>query len=172
MGFSFGARLAQSMLPDLAGQLDQLYLLSPDGPETKGLSTAAQVPVWFRRLFMRAFRRPDNLLPWVRWGHKMRLISPIAFHFLSSNLTRPERCQRTFCYWLAMDSFQVDQQRIRSILRETRLPTEVYIGLNDPLLRKKTLKKRYEGMPNVRVCWLEDGHQIIGKQLADELRKS
>ncbi len=95
----------------------------------------------------------------------------MAFHFLSSNLTRPERFQRTFCYWLAMDSFQVDQQRIRSILRETRLPTEVYIGLNDPLLRKKTLKKRYEGIPNVRVRWLEDGHQIVGKQLADELRK-
>jgi hypothetical protein len=121
---------------------------------------------------MKALRIPNWLLPWMQWGRKMRLISPTALHFLSSNLTRPERRQRMFGCWSAMDFFHIDQRRVRAILRETGLPTDVYIGLNDPLLRQKALKKQYEGMPHVRVCWLEDGHQIVGKQLAEALRKT
>jgi pimeloyl-ACP methyl ester carboxylesterase len=46
MGFSFGARLAQALLPDIYPQLNKLYLLSPDGVKTKGMSTAARTPMW------------------------------------------------------------------------------------------------------------------------------
>ena len=101
----------------------------------------------------------------MRWGRSIRVVPPLIHHFLTNNLNRPERLQRTFGCWLAMDSFYLGRRRIKAILQESRLPTDVYIGLNDPMLRQATLKKQYEGMPNVQVVWLEEGHRLVGEEL-------
>ena len=165
MGFSFGARLAQAMLPELVGQLDHLYLLSPDGVKTKGMGMATRTPMWVRHLLYRILKHPNWFIRLVRWGRSIRVVPPLIHHFLTNNLNRPERLQRTFGCWLAMDSFYLGRRRIKAILQESRLPTDVYIGLNDPMLRQATLKKQYEGMPNVQVVWLEEGHRLVGEEL-------
>ena len=169
MGFSFGARLAQAMLPELAGQLDRLYLLSPDGVKTQGMSIATYTPVWLRHLLRSILQSPNWFIQMVRWGRHMRIVSPFTYHFLTNNLNRPERLRRTFGCWLAMSSFYLRRRRIKSILQKSQIPTEVYIGLDDPLLHQAALKKQYEGMPSVQVFWLEGGHRLVGEELAQRL---
>ncbi len=169
MGFSFGGRLSQAMLPELAGQLDKLYLFSPDGVKTKGMTMAVHTPVWVRRLLFRLMRKPDWFISLVQAGRKIGLVPPLIQHFLLNNLNRPERLQRTFGCWLATNSFYLRRRDIRAILEETALPTDVYIGLHDRFLHQKELKKLYEGLPNVRVFWLEEGHRIVGEGLAEEI---
>src|SRR5262249_32095371 len=83
MGFSFGARLTLSMLPELAGRLNKLYLLSPDGVETKGMSMAVHTPMWVRRLLFRMLQNPEWFLKMVRAGGKIRLVPPVIQHFLA-----------------------------------------------------------------------------------------
>ena len=172
MGFSFGARLAQAMLPELVYQLNHLYLLSPDGVKTKGMGMATRTPMWVRRLLYYFLQNPNWFIQLVRWGRSMRLVPPLIHHFLTNNLNRPERLQRTFGCWLAMDSFYLRRRRIKSILQESQVPTDVYIGLNDAMLRQATLKKQFEGMPNVQVFWLEEGHRLVGEELARRLLAS
>lgn len=169
MGFSFGGRLSQAMLPELAGQLDKLYLFSPDGVKTKGMTMAVHTPVWVRRLLLRILRKPDWFISLVQAGRKVGLVPPLIHHFMTNNLNRPERLQRTFGCWLATDSFYLRRRDIRAVLEKTALPTDVYIGLHDRFLHQKELKKLYEGLPNVRVFWLEDGHRIVGEGLAEEI---
>ena len=170
MGFSFGARLAQALLPELAGRLNKLYLLSPDGVKTKGMSTAAHTPVWLRKLLYRVLKNPNWFIALVNTGKKIGVVPPMVHHFLSNNLNRPERFQRTFGCWLAMESFYLRRKNIQQILQESRLPTVVYIGLNDPMLRQKTLKKLYENLPSVQVFWLDEGHRLIGEELNMHLK--
>lgn len=81
MGFSFGARLAQSMLPELSGQLDKLYLLSPDGVNTKGMSMAVHTPMWVRRFLFRVLKRPDWFLNLLRIGRKIGIVPPVNSTF-------------------------------------------------------------------------------------------
>jgi hypothetical protein len=91
-------------------------------------------------------------------------------HFLTNNLNRPERFRRTFGCWLAMNSFYLRRHTIQRILKESNLRTDVYIGLSDPMLRQATLKKLYEGLPAVRVFWLDEGHRLIGEELGEHLK--
>lgn len=170
MGFSFGARLAQAMLPDLIGQLNKLYLLSPDGVKTKGMSMAAHTPMWVRKLLYRILQKPGWFIALLNFGKKIGVAPPMIHHFLTNNLNRPERFRRTFGCWLAMRSFYLSRHIIQRILGDSKLPADVYIGLSDPMLRQKTLKKLYEGLPNVRVFWLDEGHRLIGEELGEHIK--
>ena len=166
MAFSFGARLAQAMLPELAAQINHLYLISPDGINTKGMSMATHTPMWMRRLLFRILQRPGWFIGMVDAGKKVKVVPPLVHHFLTNNLNRPERFQRTFGCWLAMDSFYLRRRHIKRVLQTTGLPTQVFIGKNDPMLGHSSLKKLYESIPNVEITWLDDGHRLVGEELA------
>lgn len=156
LGFSFGARLSLSMLPDLASQLDHLFLLSPDGIKTRGMRAAERTPVWLRQLFWRVLQNPAWLVSILGFGRKMGLVSTSTQAFLNKNLSRPERVRRMFGCWLAMDSFRIKRQEIQQIWKTMALPTRVYVGEKDPLLDYDTLKKWYGSLPNVQVYVLEN----------------
>ncbi len=169
MGFSFGARLAQAMLPELAPQLDKLYLLSPDGVKTKGMTIAVHTPMWVRKLLYRMLKKPDWFVAMLNFGRRVGVVPVLIHHFLSNNLTRPERFQRTFGCWLALDSFYLRRRNIKAILQETGLPADVYIGKNDPMLGQKALQNLFGDIPNVRLIMLEEGHRLVGEGLAAEI---
>jgi len=172
MGFSFGARLAQAMLPELAGQLDKLYLLSPDGVETKGMSIAVRTPMWLRRLMFKLLQRPEWFLNLLRFGRKIRVVPPLIQHFLVANLSRTDRFRRTFGCWLSLNSFYLGRRKIRAILHDSNLPTDVYFGTKDEMVRFSTLKKMTEGLPNVRLFLMEEGHRLVGENLKDRMLDS
>lgn len=161
LGFSFGARLAQGMLPELASKLDHLYLLSPDGIKTTGMGAAENTPMWVRRWLYRTFRHTNQGQALLRIGQKMHLFSPRILAFLSRNLSRPERIQRSFGCWLSMDSFANKKIEIQRIITEYRLPTDLVIGAEDPLLSPDDLKAFYGNIPQVRFTVLQgEGHRI------------
>ncbi|MFN0173758.1 MAG: alpha/beta fold hydrolase [Saprospiraceae bacterium] len=167
MGFSFGARLAQAMLPELSPILDHIYLLSPDGVNTKGMDAAERTPMWVRRVLFRMLRYPAWLASMADLGRNWGLVPAFTYKFITNNLNRPKRIQRLFGCWFSMDMFKVLRLEIPKILQETGLPTEVYLGADDTLVDKKSLKKLYGNLPNVRFIVLKnEGHRIVGKQLA------
>lgn len=165
MAFSFGARLAQAMLPELASQINHLYLMSPDGIKTKGMTTATRTPVWMRKFLYRILRQPGWFVGLVEAGRKVKVVPPLVHHFLTNNLTKPERFQRTFGCWLAMESFYLRRRDIKGLLLKTGLPTRIFIGKDDPVLNHASLKKMYGGIPNVEITWVDDGHRLIGEEL-------
>ncbi|MEZ4894824.1 MAG: alpha/beta hydrolase [Saprospiraceae bacterium] len=169
MGFSFGGRLVQAMLPDLVGQINKLYLLSPDGVKTKGMGMATRTPMWLRRFLFRILKDPRWFIALLNFGRKIKIVPPLIHHFLSNNLNRPERFRRTFGCWISMRSFYLRRRIIKRVLKESGLKTDVYIGLNDPMLQQKTLKKLYEGLSEVRVFWLDEGHRLIGEELGTQI---
>ncbi len=172
LAYSFGARLAQAMLPDLTPQLDRLYLLAPDGVSTKGMSMATHTPMWVRRVLFQILQKPGWFVSILNVGHRMHVVPPMFHHFLTNNLTRPDRFQRTFGCWLSMDSFYLGRRKIRAHLLETGLMTEVYVGSRDQVVTLRSLQRMVEGLPNVRLHVLEEGHRLIGEQLVTALIKN
>jgi len=172
LAYSFGGRLAQAMLPELSGRLNHLYLLAPDGIETKGMNMVTRTPLWLRRALFRALRRPAWFVQLLDWGRRVHLVPPMIHHFLSNNLTRPERFRRTFGCWLALDSFYLGRRKIRAILQETGLKTEIYLGARDEVIGSKALHALVDGLPNVRLHIIDEGHRIIGERLAAAIIKN
>lgn len=171
MGYSFGARLVQAMLPDLLPQLDKLYLLAPDGIQTKGMSIAVRTPIWVRQLLFRMLQKPQWFLHVLNAGRRMKLVPPLIVHFLSFNLTRTERFNRTFGCWFALDSFYLPRHRIKAIWRESGLPVDIYFGTKDEMIQYKTVKKMVEGVRTVRIYLMDAGHRLIGEDLRDRMRQ-
>lgn len=171
MGYSFGARLAQAMLPELLPQLDKLYLLAPDGIQTKGMPMAVRTPMWMRRFLFRILRRPQWFLSLLDLGRRLQIVPGLILHFLSFNLTRPERFRRTFGCWFALDSFYLRRRQIKAIWRDSGLPVDIYFGTKDEMIRYKTIKKMVEGVPNVRIYLMDAGHRLIGEDLKMRMRE-
>ncbi|TNE58352.1 MAG: alpha/beta hydrolase [Bacteroidetes bacterium] len=169
MGYSFGARLVQAMLPDLLPQLDKLYLLAPDGIRTKGMPLAVRTPMWARRLLFRLLQPPDWFLFLVDTGRRLGVVPPLISGFLAFNLKRPERFRRTFGCWLSLRSFYLRRRRIKAIWRESGLPVDIYFGTKDEMIRYKTVKKMVEGVRNVRIYLMDAGHRLIGEDLKERM---
>lgn len=171
MGYSFGARLAQAMLPDLLPQLDKLYLLAPDGIRTKGMGAAVRTPMWMRVLLFHVLKKPQWFLALLRAGSRLRVVPPLILNFLSFNLTRPERYQRAFGCWFALDSFYLPRHRIKAIWRDSGLPVDIYFGTKDEMIHYKTVKKMVEGVRNVRIFRMKAGHRLIGENLRARMQR-
>jgi len=171
MGYSFGARLTQAMLPDLLPQLDKLYLLAPDGIQTKGMSTAVRTPMLVRKTLWHMLQKPQWFIQVLRLGSRLKLVPPLIVHFLSFNLTRPERFRRTFGCWFALDSFYLPRRRIKAIWRESGLRVDIYFGTKDEMIQYKTIKKMVEGVRNVRIYLMDAGHRLIGEELRERMRE-
>jgi pimeloyl-ACP methyl ester carboxylesterase len=170
MAFSFGGRITLALLPEFEPHLDKLYLLSPDGINTQGMSLAVRIPMPVRRGLYKALERPDWFLKIVSTGRKMGVVPPLINHFLASNLTRPERFRRTFGCWLALNSFYLRRRKIKALWKAHNLPIDIYFGNNDEMIRLKTLRAMTEGLPNVRLFVIEDaGHRVVNEELMEHL---
>jgi pimeloyl-ACP methyl ester carboxylesterase len=166
MGFSFGARLALGTLPLIAPQLDQLFLLSPDGIKTMGLRWATATPIWVRRMIFKSMKKPGWLLNLANLVHKIGFLPADLHGFVKKNLSHPTRIQRSFGCWLSMDSFSQSPFEMRRLLQEIKVPTAVFYGAMDPFIHSNTLEKAFRGIPNVQLIVLEHmGHNIFGPAL-------
>lgn len=170
MGFSFGARLAQALLPESLRQLKGLFLLSPDGAGTRGLALADRTPIWLRSALWRWLKKPEWLLSCLDIAHKFRLLPGYIHAFLRKNLSNPGRIQRSFGCWLSMESFRIHPKTLAEAWKKACFKTQVYVGAKDPLLDLKTIQLQYENREGVELIFLEEtGHQVLGEPLFQHL---
>lgn len=170
MGYSFGARLAIALTPALADRLNRLYLLAPEGFDTRGTKLATRVPMWTRRLLHRTLDNPGLFLAPLRLGRKLGLVPKFTAGFLHTNLSNPDRRMRTFGCWYALDAFTISPEQIRRFWLDTGLPVAVYIGSRDFIVPLKPLQQLVEGIPNARLEVLEgEGHRLVGEKLGEVL---
>ncbi len=171
MAFSFGARIAQAMLPELAERIEKLYLLAPDGIKTKGMSAANHTPIWLRRLLFRLLKNPNWFLKLLKFGSKIHVVPAMIQTFLSLNLSRPDRFRRTFGCWLSLPDFYLGRRKIQAIYQKTGLPVEIFFGEKDEMIHFKSLQKMSDKLPNMKIHVLDTGHRIVGEELGKLLVK-
>jgi pimeloyl-ACP methyl ester carboxylesterase len=169
MGFSFGGRLVMSLLPELKDHLDKIYLLSPDGINTKGMYMAENTPVWLRRQLYRTLQNPAWLLRITEIGHRYGLINDVLFQFIKRNVSRPERLKRSFLWWASLDSFLLRRHDVRAFLAASGLPTAIYLGTQDDVIKAEVFIALMQRLPNVHCTILDTGHRIVGEKLAQYL---
>lgn len=169
MGFSFGARLVQGMLPALAPQTDRLWLLSPDGVSTKGMQIAVRTPLWIRRGIFRLLKHPEWFLRLTRLARSMRIVPGFIAQFLHHNLSRADRRARVYACWMALNAFYARRRDTRELLRRYAIETDIVLGAHDQMIRAKAVYRIAADLPNVRVETIDAGHRIVGELLAAEL---
>jgi pimeloyl-ACP methyl ester carboxylesterase len=166
LGYSFGARIVQALLSEVVEKTDNLILLAPDGIATKGLRAAIYTPMFVRKACFRLLRNPSWFMSVMGSLKRMKLLSPMIWLFLDKNLATPERYQRTFGMWFALDNFWLRRRDVNALLNQHAVPVDIYFGKRDAFVKYKKVKKLGEKVPTVKLHLLDAGHRCIGPDLA------
>jgi pimeloyl-ACP methyl ester carboxylesterase len=171
LGFSFGARIVQALLAQMIEKTDRLILLAPDGIATKGLSAAIYTPMWARKLSFRLIKNPKWFMKLMTMLRNIKLLSPVVWLFMDKNLATPDRYQRTFGMWFALDHFWLRRREVNALLNSHPTRVDIFFGRKDVFVKYKKVKKLAEKVPSLRLHLLDAGHRIVGPELISRLEK-
>ncbi len=173
MGYSFGGRIAQTMLFEFHSQIDKIFLIAPDGIATHGFFNVTIMPRIMKKIVRWVMR---GLLQKPRWAinlidylYRIKLISKFKHDFAYSHISTKVRRDRIFCTWLSLNDFVFSPDRIKDLLRETQIATELFFGKRDEIVPLYAGEWLAEGLPNVRLHVLDEGHLLIKDALCDLL---
>lgn len=131
---SFGARIALALTATIPERIEHLFLISPDGIYTHWLPLGFMIPKKFRPWIMHRFRQSARLLQFAAWLRWRGIIPSYVEIFIRKNMSSPDNQARLLGTWLSVDSFTFDMKSIQKILNEAKIPMDLVMGKDDPML--------------------------------------
>ncbi len=167
LGFSFGGRLALCLWPLLAERLEALYLLAPDGLETKASRGISWLPMAGRRLLINSLQNPAWFLKLVDRLHRVGLVASFPKRFLDHHLSDDQRRARLFYTWLIVDNFSLQKKKLLVALRESSIPVVLCFGEKDEIVPARVGTSMAAAGPMVNLQLLPSGHRQLVRHFAE-----
>ncbi|MCB0558953.1 MAG: alpha/beta fold hydrolase [Lewinellaceae bacterium] len=161
IGHSLGARLWLHLLPEFRGRIEGLYLLAPDGLQTRWMYLVEWMPAGFRRGLIPFLSHPGWLLSLAKALHRTRLIGRFLLQYLRVHLSEAGRRRRLLHTWLALSHFRLSKGKARCLIRQAGLPVLVLLGDKDQLVKPETIRHALKGLKNVRIEEINATHRSI-----------
>ncbi|MEM1326449.1 MAG: alpha/beta fold hydrolase [Bacteroidota bacterium] len=171
MGYSMGGRIAQMILPQIIDRVQHLYLIAPDGIATILMFDFARIPLFTRRWLQAWLARPERFFQFIHFFKKRGWLSPFLHDFAYHHFRTPERRQRLFGSWASVQQFRFVPQQIKDLIRDYQLPTDLYFGVRDEVIKPSAGQWLSEGVPNIDLHLLDEGHLLIDEELNTLLTK-
>jgi len=165
MGYSMGGRIIQVLLPEIVERVTHLYLIAPDGIQTKWMFNVNQFPIFIRRLLQRVLRKPERFFRLLHWFYQKQFITKFIHDFAYNHLKTPERRHRLFCTWNSIHYFKTNPSKFKKLLQSYQLPTYLYYGKRDEVIQVSSGQWLSEGLPRVSLHTLDEGHLLIDQSL-------
>lgn len=169
MAYSFGGRLAISILPQLHSSLEQLYLIAPDGIQTKWMYSVDRVPYRLRLFCFWLLRNPDWFLRFLKTIYRIGLISRFIYDFTAYHISAPERRNRLMGCWLSMSHFYSKPKRVKNFIKQKGIPTHLYFGARDEVIPLSAGQWFDKEVDNIHLHIIEEGHLLVNEKLAQLL---
>ena len=134
MGYSFGGRLTMSMLDTLGDQIERLYLIAPDGIQTKWLININLVPRIAIQTLYHLLKQPSWFLYLLDRSFRLGLTSKYVYNFARSHTGTPKRRKRLFGSWLSLAYFKVNRKEVKQYIQAQNIPTYLYFGAQDKII--------------------------------------
>jgi pimeloyl-ACP methyl ester carboxylesterase len=162
LGFSMGARVALSLLQLMPVHIEKMVLLAPDGLKTHGWYKLATQNKLGNRLFRFTMQNPGWLLSLLSIANKIRLTNQSVYKFTNAYIQDEQVRDELYKRWTCMREFRPDLSRIKSLIREHRIPARLLYGQYDRIMRSesgKQFKKGIEAFCELSI--LPAGHQLL-----------
>jgi len=165
MGYSMGGRIIQVLLPKIIKQITHLYLIAPDGIDTKWMFNVNQFPMFVRHYLYNSLSKPDRFFRILHWFYDKKIITKFIHDFAYNHLKTPERRHRLFCTWSAIHHFKTHPRKFKKLLQQHQLPTDLYYGKRDEVIQASSGAWLSEGLAQVNLYLLDEGHLLIDQAL-------
>ena len=170
MGYSMGGRLVQKLLFEWIPKVDKVYLIAPDGLKTKWMFNVNMMPMPLRHLIHWLLRNPNWLIWVIKKSYRWGLISKFIHDFSYYHISTEEKRDRIFNTWYSLDSFVLHPKKVKNLLQKYPVMVEMYFGTRDEVIPPESGKLLSEGLDNVHLNLIEEGHLLLDEKLDRLLR--
>lgn len=165
MGYSFGGRIVQTLLFEFVEWLEHVYLIAPDGIQTKWMFNLTLMPNWLRLVTKNLLREPHWFMRFLEIVYRRGLISKFIHDFAYNHIKTEERRERIFCTWISLNDFANNPKKVKKLLADSRLPVDLYFGRRDEVIPVSAGEWLSKDLENVHLHILEEGHLLVDKEL-------
>lgn len=141
MGYSMGGKIALSLLKEFHRQMDELYLLAPDGIKTNFWYRFTSRNRFGTFLYRRILHNPEPLFRAIGVLRFLRLISDKLARFVKSNLETREKRELVYKVWLTLREIDPPPRQSAALLKEGNVTTFLIYGRYDQVILSASGKK-------------------------------
>lgn len=165
LAFSMGGRIALSLLQLAPARIEKMVLLAPDGLKVHGWYKLATQNKLGNRFFRYTMRNPGWLLSLLSMAYKVKLTSQSVYKFTNAHIQDERVRDELYKRWTSMREFRPDLRRIKSLVREHRIPARLLYGQHDRIMRFESGERFRKGIePFCQLNILPAGHQLLNEK--------
>nr|WP_194362502.1 alpha/beta hydrolase [Rufibacter sediminis] len=170
MAFSMGGKFALTVLEKFHGQMEELYLIAPDGIKTHLLYSIATYPGWLQGLFKRIVLRPTRFFQTLTWLQQKRWVDPSLVKFANWQMDSPQKRLRVYRSWTGFSKLTFDTRQIVALLNQSNIEVNIFLGKYDQIISQKRLQVFLNALRRHNLVVLQTGHTNLLYSVATWLR--
>ena len=165
-GFSIGGRFALATLEAFPQNIDNAFLIAPDGVSEHPMYTLATRIPPARWIYGWLMRHPGVLFPGVQVARTLQLASKSLVRFTRQVLNTAEKRQTIYRSWVAFRDLRFDIPALVKTANANHIRIYLFAGVYDSLLKPKAVRKLAGLLPKNQYIELKSGHTRLVEHAA------
>ncbi|MCF0072513.1 alpha/beta hydrolase [Dyadobacter sp. CY261] len=165
-GFSIGGRFALATLEAFPENIDNAFLIAPDGVSEHPMYTfATRIPP-ARWIYGWLMRHPGVFFPGVHVARTLKLASKSLVRFTQQVLNTPEKRKTIYQSWVAFRNLKFDIPALVKTANAHEAKVYLFAGVYDSLLKPQAVRKLADLLPKNQYIELKSGHTRLVEHAA------
>jgi pimeloyl-ACP methyl ester carboxylesterase len=165
-GFSIGGRFALATLEAFPENIDNAFLIAPDGVSEHPMYALATRIAPARWVYGWLMRHPRVFFPGVQVARTLKLASKSLVRFTQQVLNTPEKRQTIYRSWVGFRDLRFDIPALVKAANANQVTIYLFAGIYDSLLKPKAVRKLAELLPENQYIELKSGHTRLVEHAA------
>jgi pimeloyl-ACP methyl ester carboxylesterase len=164
VGFSMGGRFALALLEAFPSQIENAFLIAPDGVSEHPVYTLASRFPPTRFLFKWLMQHPETFFRSVHIFQKAGLLNGSLVRFTEQVLNTQEKRETIYNSWVAFSPLRFNIPQLYAKAQENHIPIILFTGKFDKLLKAADVKELANLLPPENYIVLKSGHSQLVEQ--------
>ena len=167
IGFSIGGKLIFPVIEKFSSQIENVWLLAPDGIKPLFWYRVATETYLTRQIF-RVLLKNYEIIKRLGYGlRSMHLIDKGTLSFILKATNSREKRDRVCYIWISLRKLELNLDKVSEMLNESDISVFFVLGENDKIIPKSNIEPLVNRTKNSKTITLSCAHQNIIECFAD-----
>lgn len=168
IGFSIGAKVLLTTLAYFADTVTDITLVAPDGIKTNFWYKLATSSSFFRKCFRHLIAKPGLFFNSLELLGKFNLLDKNLIRFIKSQMKTTSLRQKVYNTWMVYRKLSFKKASIATIINAHTIPTTVFLGASDKVIRKKQLNNFLSQLKHYDLKIIPGNHVHVLQNFIDQ----
>lgn len=172
LGYSFGGRIALTLLEQVPERWSAAWLVAPDGLTRRPWYRGMAHTVVGRSFYSLFIDRPGIVHGLIHLLYRMRLIGELFHRFLINHSDSRTKRQLLHDIWLSYRMLEPDLRKVAANIQTNAIPTKLVFGRYDQVIKPVLGEQLVSFAPeNITANMMDGGHSLLSPALGEWLAK-